>query len=189
MVEDAKKILKLMGCPVIASPGEAEAQCAYMVANDLAYGTASEDMDTLTFGSNYLLRGFKATKEPVTQIELAEVLNGFGMTMDEFIDLCILCGCDYTNTVSGIGPTTAFKLIKDCGGTLENVLKRIERDNKDPKKRKKVGIPEEFLYEESRVLFKEPNIIRDLEEIKSNLVWNKADEEGLREFLIVNKKF
>jgi hypothetical protein len=32
----------------------------------LAYGTASEDMDSLTFGTNFLLRGFNSKKEPIT---------------------------------------------------------------------------------------------------------------------------
>lgn len=66
MTEDAKKLCKLMGCPIIESPGEAEAQCAFMVAHDLAFAAASEDMDTLTFGTKYLLRGFNAKKEPIT---------------------------------------------------------------------------------------------------------------------------
>ena len=44
----------------------------------LAYGTASEDLDTLTLGSPYLLRGFNnSKKEPVTLIELKKVLDGF----------------------------------------------------------------------------------------------------------------
>lgn len=34
------------------------------------------------------------------------------MSHEEFVDLCILCGCDYTESIDGIGPTTAFKLIQ-----------------------------------------------------------------------------
>lgn len=60
-----------MGMPVIEAPGEAEAQCAIIVKHGLAYGTASEDMDSLTFGTNFLLRGFNSKKEPILQIELA----------------------------------------------------------------------------------------------------------------------
>ena len=35
------------------------------------------------------------------------------MTQDMFIDFCILSGCDYTDTISQIGPVTAFNLIKE----------------------------------------------------------------------------
>ena len=67
-----------MGCPIIEATGEAEAQCAQMCKMGLAYGTASEDLDTLTLGSPYLLRGFNnSKKEPVTLIELKKVLDGF----------------------------------------------------------------------------------------------------------------
>jgi len=90
----------------------------------LAHGTATEDMDALTFGSNFLYRGFNSKKEPITQINLAQVLEGFAMTMDEFIDLCIMCGCDYTHTIGGIGPIKAFKLMEE-NRTIEAALEKI----------------------------------------------------------------
>ena len=68
MMDDAKKLLTLLGVPVIVAPGEAEAQCAKMVAMGQAFATASEDLDTLTFKSAFLLRGFNSKKEPITQI-------------------------------------------------------------------------------------------------------------------------
>ena len=43
------------------------------------------------------------------------------MNENEFIDLCILCGCDYAGRIGGIGPVRAFKLMKEHGN-LENVL-------------------------------------------------------------------
>jgi flap endonuclease-1 len=55
-----------MGVPVIEAPIEAEAQCAELVKMGLAFGTASEDMDSLTFGTHFLLRGFNSKKEPIT---------------------------------------------------------------------------------------------------------------------------
>lgn len=119
MIEDAKKMLRFMGTPVIEAPGEAEAQCAEIVKQGKAFGTASEDMDALTFGTHYLLRGFNSKKEPIVQIELAKVLEGFEMTMEQFVDLCILCGCDYTCNIGGVGPVKAFNYIKSTDGTIE----------------------------------------------------------------------
>jgi flap endonuclease-1 len=54
--EEAKKLLRLMGVPVIEAPTEAEAQCTAMVKAGLCYAVASEDMDTLTLGAPILLR-------------------------------------------------------------------------------------------------------------------------------------
>jgi len=50
------------------------------VKHDLAFATATEDMDALTSGAKFLLRGFNSKKEPVCQINLAQVLEGFDMT-------------------------------------------------------------------------------------------------------------
>lgn len=108
MTRDAKTLIRLMGVPIIESPGEAESQCAELVKQGLAYATASEDMDSLTFGTNVLLRGFNSKKEPIVQIELKPALEQLGLTMDKFIDVCILCGCDYTTNIAGIGPIKAY---------------------------------------------------------------------------------
>ena len=136
MTEDAKKLAILMGVPVLEAPGEAEAQCAELVRSERAYAAATEDMDARAFGARILLRGFSSQKAPVTQIDLAETLDGFKMNMEQFVDLCILCGCDFTGTISGIGPARAFKFIQDVE-TIENVLDVVERENKDPAKRVK----------------------------------------------------
>ena len=154
----------------------------------LAFGTASEDMDSLTFGSTFLMRGFNSKKEPITQVELAKVLEGFEMNMDEFIDLCIMCGCDYTHSIGGIGPIKAFNLIKEHGN-IEKILEQIKIQNEDPSKKQKFIIPENFLFEESRDLFKSPDAITDKEEIEPKLKWESPDHEKMREFLINEKAF
>ena len=107
------------------APCEAEAQCAGLVKAGKAYATATEDMDALTFGNSsasamvvtktfqgtkFLLRGFNNKKEPIYEISYDEMIKGFDMTHDEFVDLCILCGCDYTETVDGI----QIILNRDC---------------------------------------------------------------------------
>ena len=41
-----------------------------------------------------------------------QVLEGLEMTKEQFIDLCILLGCDYCDKIKGIGPKNALKLIQ-----------------------------------------------------------------------------
>lgn len=103
--QETRHLLGLMGVPIVEAPSEAEAQCAVMVKNDLVYGVATEDMDALTFGTPRLLRHLTfsgARKEPIVEIDLALVLQGLNLTMDQFIDLCILCGCDYVSARAGV---------------------------------------------------------------------------------------
>ena len=49
--------------------------------------------------------------------------------MDQFIDLCILCGCDYSGKITNIGPVKAYKYIQDHG-SIEGVLSHIACDEK-----------------------------------------------------------
>ncbi len=39
------------------------------------------------------------------------MLKELNFNYDEFVDLCILCGCDYTEGIEGVGPVTSFKLM------------------------------------------------------------------------------
>ena len=48
-----------------------------------------------------------------------------GLTEDEFIDMCILCGCDYASKIEGVGPVKAYKFIKEFS-SIENSSIRIK---------------------------------------------------------------
>lgn len=104
-----------------------------------------------------------------------------------------MCGCDYTHTVGGMGPKTAYTMIKEHGdieGVLEKVQEKIDDDKaKDPTKKPKYTIPDSFLYKESRELFNNPEVISDKIEIEKALIWDKPNEEGLKEWLIESKGF
>ncbi|KAF9519632.1 hypothetical protein BS47DRAFT_1370647 [Hydnum rufescens UP504] len=121
---ECQRLLKLMGIPVIIAPSEAEAQCAELCRGGKVYAAGSEDMDTLTFNSPILLRHLtfsEAKKMPISEIRLDKALEGLDMNMSQFIELCILLGCDYLEPLKGIGPKSALKLIKEHGSLREVV--------------------------------------------------------------------
>ncbi len=51
------KILKLMGVPVFEAVSEAEAECVNMLKNNIVDLVGSDDMDCLTFGCEYFVKG------------------------------------------------------------------------------------------------------------------------------------
>lgn len=159
VAEDAMKMLRLMGFPVLKAKAEAEAQCVALLAQKVVDAVASEDMDCLTFGCSMLLRGFKSSDRQIVEIDLQKVLAGLGLTMDQFVDFCILCGCDYCDSVKHMGPVKALKFIKEHK-SIEGVLAALERENKAGKGKLKFGIPkgDAFLFEEARELFKRPEV-------------------------------
>jgi flap endonuclease-1 len=182
---ECKKLLKLMGIPYIDAPTEAEAQCAVLARAGKVYAAASEDMDTLCFEAPILLRHLtfsEQRKEPIQEIHLNRALEGLGMDRNQFIDLCILLGCDYLEPIPKVGPNTALKLIRDHG-TLEKVVESIE---KDPKQ--KYVIPESWPYQDARELFLNPDV-RDANDPDCDFKWEAPDIEGLVEFLVKDKGF
>jgi flap endonuclease-1 len=159
MTEDAKTLVRLLGLPCVEAPSEAEAQCVELCKSGVAYGVASEDMDCLTFGTPQLLRGFNSKDDPVIEINLAKVLEELDVTMDQFIDICILCGCDYTGSVQNLGPTKAYKFIQDYED-IEGVLKYCDGENANDKRKMKYSYTlDDFKYEGCRNLFKTPEVI------------------------------
>jgi flap endonuclease-1 len=42
----------------------------------------------------------------------------------QFVDLCILLGCDYLDPIKGVGPKSALKLIREHGG-LKGVVQQL----------------------------------------------------------------
>ncbi|RLN29021.1 flap endonuclease 1a [Panicum miliaceum] len=177
--DDCKRLLRLMGVPVVEAPCEAEAECAALCINDKVYAVASEDMDSLTFGAPRFLRHLmdpSSKKIPVMEFDVAKVLEELELTMDQFIDLCILCGCDYCDSIKGIGGQTALKLIRQHG-SIESILENLNKD--------RYQIPEGWPYQEARRLFKEPNVTLDIPELK----WTAPDEEGLITFLVKDNGF
>ncbi|EXJ88677.1 flap endonuclease 1 [Capronia coronata CBS 617.96] len=183
--EECRKLLKLMGIPYIIAPTEAEAQCAVLARAGKVYAAASEDMDTLCFDSPILLRHLtfsEQRKEPIQEIHLDKTLAGLGMDRTQFIDLCILLGCDYVDPIPKIGPNTALKLIREHG-TLENVVEFIAND---PKKR--YTLPEDWPYQDARELFLHPDV-RSAEDPECDFKWEAPDMEGLVQFLVNDKGF
>ena len=173
-VEDCKQLLKLMGVPFVSAPCEAEAQCAELVKSGKVYAVGTEDMDALTFGTKILLRHLtfsEARKMPIKEFHLDKILEGFEINHDQFVDLCILLGCDYCEKIRGIGPKNAIKLVQEHK-TIEEIIKKLDS--------KKHQVPEDWMFEEARRLFKEPEVTPGSE---IELKWEKPDEEGLVKFM------
>jgi len=180
--KECKELLKYMGVPYVDAPCEAEAQCAELVKGDKVYAMGSEDMDSLTFGTNILLRHLtfsEARKMPIQEFHYDKVINELEFTKEQFVDLCILLGCDYCESIKGVGPVTAMKLIREHK-SIEGVLKHLETGNK------KYQIPENWLFKEARQLFIEPEV-KSAKEVE--LKWTKPDEDKLVEFMCKQNGF
>ncbi|KAJ2559866.1 Elongation of fatty acids protein 2 [Coemansia sp. RSA 1933] len=176
--EQARRLLKLMGVPYVTAPCEAEAECAALAKAGKVWAAASQDMDTLLFGAPVLLRNLTvpaARKLPIEEIHLNEVLKGLDYSLDQLIDLGIILGCDYCDSIRGVGPKSGFDLIAEH--------KNIEAATKVEKVAK--GVPEEWPFDQARELFKNAEV----SDCSTDFVWEKPDTEGLVQFLVNEMEF
>lgn len=82
------------------------------------------DLDTLAFGDAPILRYFFSRGRPILSIDPIVARHELDLSRDAFIDLCILCGTDFSGTIQGIGPHRALKWIQKYG-SIENVLDNL----------------------------------------------------------------
>lgn len=182
--EDCMKLLKFMGIPYIQAPGEAEAQCSEIVKGGLAYAVGSEDLDTITFGAPIMMRYLtvsEAKKLPIAEYTLSKILEDMEMSMDQFVDMCILLGCDYCESIKGIGPKKALELVKEYK-TIEAILENIDQE--------KYKVPENWNFAEARELFKNPNVMSASDpDLLNSIKWEQPDIEGIVNFMVNDNGF
>ncbi len=117
MVEETVRLLVALGVPSLQAPGEGEAQAAYMAARGTVWASASEDYDTLLFGSPRLVRGLAARgagggTAAAQLIDRSEVLSSLGIDGEELILLGLIVGTDFNDGVRGYGPKKALKVVQ-----------------------------------------------------------------------------
>jgi 5'-3' exonuclease len=114
-----------IGFPVIdgADTVEAEGLASSLNAYGYAAATYSADGDCLAHGASLLIKESATGNDgiPVFRcIYLHKVLDALKMEYTQFIDLCIMAGCDYNNNIPNIGIAKAFQMLTSCS-SLDNI--------------------------------------------------------------------
>jgi len=134
-------------------------------------------MDTLAHGCPRMIRNCLdksiKRKDVVSIIDLDVLLKDFNMNMTEFVDLCILCGCDYCPSIPKVGTIRSFNYIQ-AHKTIEKLVESKKCHN----------IPEGFLekYDNSRKLFE---VFKDKIDTETMPIHNSScDFDKLSNYLI-----
>ena len=182
VVEDAKRLLTLMGVPWLDALEDAEAQASYMAAKEDVWATASKDYDSLLYGAPILARylsisgmEFLPAQHRMRRlipelVKLSENLRELGITREQLVDLAILVGTDFNEGVGGFGPKRALALVRKHG-SLENVPDEIRRQLSTP-------------FQAVRQVFLHPKV---RESYTLDVV--RPDTEGLVSFLSKERDF
>ena len=112
--ETTRELLKRLDVPIVEAPAEGEAQASYMAARGDVDYVGSEDYDTLLFGAPRTLRQLTSSGDPEL-MRLDATLKRHGITREQLVDVAILCGTDFNEGISGVGPKTAVAEITEHG--------------------------------------------------------------------------
>jgi flap endonuclease-1 len=137
VISESKQLLEALGCPVIQAPSEGEAQCAFMCKQRKVWAAASQDYDSLMFGSPKLIRnltisryrklpkGGKARVRPEL-IDLREFLKQNKINQKQLVALSMIIGTDFNPKIPKIGPKTAVKFVRKKNP--EKIFKELKPD-------------------------------------------------------------
>ena len=180
--EDIKRLLDLLGVMWIHAEGEAEGVAAELCRIGLLDYVMSEDMDTLAFGAPKLIRNcidktIKRKTDIISIFSLDKVLEDFGLNYDEFLELCVLSGCDYSDTLKRVGNKTAYKLIREHRG-ITKVLENVNANKIPEGFRKRFDKSIELFH-----LYRGYNDTRNFKIVKKPINYN-----GLIQYLVTENK-
>ena len=178
-IEQCKQLFDLFGVNYIHAPCEAESLLAVLCKKNIIDCCITEDMDILANGCQVFLKNFSSDKNIINEYCLEGILMNLEITYEQFVDLCILCGCDYTSKIYGIGHVNAYKLIKKYNN-IEGILENIEKTSK-------YKVPDDFDYKSARRLFFEPFDYNIIKNYINEIELKKPDVEELLKILNMTK--
>jgi flap endonuclease-1 len=122
-VDELKKFLVSKGVELIKGISEGEKTCSYLSRVGYVYAVLSNDYDCLTFNCKRLITYRNGS---YFLYDTDEILAGLGLTIDEFIDICIVSGSDYSSGIRGLGMVKAYKKIQEKSGLPMNDIANID---------------------------------------------------------------
>ncbi|WP_435153134.1 flap endonuclease-1 [Haladaptatus sp. DFWS20] len=126
--ETTRELLDLLDVPIVEAPAEGEAQAAHMARTGAVDYAGTEDYDALLLGAPLTLRKLTSKGNPEL-MDFDATLEEHDITWEQLVDIAILCGTDFNEGISGVGPKTALKGVKEHGdlwGVLEERGDHIE---------------------------------------------------------------
>ncbi len=109
-IESLKELIRAMGICVLTADHDGEALCSYLTSIGEADIVLSNDSDVFFFGCKTVL--VKFTNEGGYLVHLDTVLSKLELSMEQFIDLCLLCGTDFNIPIRGIGFCRAYAIVQ-----------------------------------------------------------------------------
>jgi 5'-3' exonuclease len=122
-----KELFDILKVPYFDAPLEAETTCADLCKRGFVDAVLSEDTDVMAYACPIFLSKIKTSDGTCTRINYAEMLASLELKSEEFLDLCIMCGCDYNKNIFRVGPEKAYKYIQKYS-SIEGIAANTKLD-------------------------------------------------------------
>lgn len=174
-IDSVREMLDVLGIRHITAPGEADCLLSSLAIHGKVFAVCTSDTDVHAYGVPFAIPDIDISKGTMTLVHREQYLSDLGLTDEQFLDLCIMCGCDYNDRAKikaktegkrprGIGWKTAFSLIKKYGN-----IEKLEDIDISP-----------LCYKRCRDLFSS-------QEVPDNIPpGSRPTKEKLEEFLLEN---
>ncbi|CAM0910547.1 unnamed protein product [Alopecurus aequalis] len=140
------QILRSENIEFVVAPYEADAQLAYLATLDADQGgiaaVITEDSDLIAYGCTaiiFKMDRFGKGEEFIMEKTLKTVKDGLSFQdfdQNLFTGMCVLAGCDFLPSISGIGTKRAYSLISKHKN-IDNVLSTLNLD-------KRYSVPDDY---------------------------------------------
>ncbi|KAF8992520.1 PIN domain-like protein [Hymenopellis radicata] len=93
LLDDTKALLDALGFAHHEAPGEAEAELAWMSANDIIDAVWTEDSDAFVFGATRVFR-LQQSEDDTISLKLTDIsiYENFALSREQFVFMAVLAG-------------------------------------------------------------------------------------------------
>ncbi|KAK9892522.1 hypothetical protein WA026_020507 [Henosepilachna vigintioctopunctata] len=132
VLKQCQEMLNYMGLACLTGLGEAESLCAYLNQEGFVHGCISQDSDCFAYGAQIVYRNFSISSQGSHSasggsIDVYDIrkASSIGFGRNKIIALALLCGCDYSDGVQGIGKDISMKFFeKYSDGDILNRMRQ-----------------------------------------------------------------
>ena len=149
-VKKVMELLKTLGYPVLRAKNEGEQLASELCAQGHADYVYSVDSDCLMYGPRKWIWWDWRSKE-FYEYRMKDILKVLAITHEQFVDLCIMCGCDYNERIFRYAPPAIHADLHKHGSGRKIISYK-----------KRFGVDTSCLkFEECKKLFEEKDV-RDI---------------------------
>ena len=110
-IKEVEMLCQSLSIQFIYARLEAESYSVYLCRSNQVDLVITEDTDVLAYGCPLWLSSL-SHDGVCTEIDYSHLLQSMEYTSEQFLEFCILCGTDYNESIKGVGPVSAYHIIK-----------------------------------------------------------------------------